>query len=146
MRCNPSRLTGRLSTRKAQLALIADESCPLVIVNAVPDGTIVAQQQMASRDLRSFPVSDELKTVRAFFRAANEARISDEKGIREITARALDARGYKALSAKDGTEALAVYVGGDGHDDAAHERATNYSGLEKTQSATQNPRNQRGAV
>lgn len=41
LRCNPSRFTGRLSTRKAQLALMAVDSCPLVIVNALPDGTIV---------------------------------------------------------------------------------------------------------
>ena len=36
--------------------------------------------------------------------------VDDETRIREITTRALTARGYKALSAKDGTEALATYV------------------------------------
>jgi PAS domain S-box-containing protein len=37
--------------------------------------------------------------------------VDDETGIREVAARALEARGYKTLSAKDGTEALAAYVG-----------------------------------
>lgn len=51
----PSRQTGRRNTRRAQLALIADESGPFLIVTGLPEGTAVATAAKGS--LRSSKVA-----------------------------------------------------------------------------------------